>query len=178
MVQPDNPFFARMLVNRYWKHFFGSGLVEPEDDLRITNPPTNAPLLDGLAEQFIESGFDLKQLVRTICGSTTYRLSSDANQHNLGDTHSYSRYYPKRLPAEVLLDAVDQAIMTHTSFASMPTGTRAVQLPDTGFSSYFLDVFGRPAGATACGMRAVGRSHVGPKSAPAELEGDPGQAGA
>lgn len=150
MTQPTNPFFARSLVNRYWKHFMGVGLVEPEDDLRVTNPPTNAQLLDGLAEHFIDSGFDLKNLIRTICTSSTYRLSSDANESNLADTSSYSRYYPKRMQAEVLLDAIDHVMLTQTHFAEVPSGTRAVQLQDTGFPSYFLDVFGRPAGATAC----------------------------
>jgi hypothetical protein len=150
MVDSKNQFFARSLVNRYWKHFMAIGIVEPEDDLRVTNPASNQELIDGLAQHFIDSKYDLKQLIRTICTSSVYRLSSEANQHNLGDSSSYSRYYPKRLQAEVLLDAIDQTVMTGTSFDSMPQGVRAVQLPDTGFSSYFLDVFGRPAGTTAC----------------------------
>jgi Protein of unknown function (DUF1553)/Protein of unknown function (DUF1549) len=150
MVDSSNPFFARSLVNRYWKHFMATGLVEPEDDMRVTNPASNQELMDGLAKHFVDSKYDLKQLIRTICTSSVYRLSSEANQHNLGDSSSYSRYYPKRLQAEVLLDAIDQTVMTATNFDSMPAGSRAVQLPDTGFSSYFLDVFGRPAGSTAC----------------------------
>jgi Protein of unknown function (DUF1549)/Protein of unknown function (DUF1553)/Bacterial Ig-like domain (group 2) len=150
MVDSKNQFFARSLVNRYWKHFMATGIVEPEDDLRVTNPASNQELMDGLAQHFIDSKYDLKQLIRTICTSSVYRLSSEANQHNLGDSSSYSRYYPKRLQAEVLLDAIDQTVMTETKFDSMPAGVRAVQLPDTGFSSYFLDVFGRPAGTTAC----------------------------
>jgi|694.fasta_scaffold13107_6 hypothetical protein len=160
MTDPNNPFFARSLVNRYWKHLMGRGLVEPEDDMRVTNPPTNSELLDGLAQHFVQSGYDLKNLLRTICTSSAYRLSSDANQHNLGDTTGYSRYYPKRLQAEVLLDAIDQVMMTHTAFAPLPTGTRAVQLPDTGFSSYFLDVFGRPAGTTACECERTGEASL------------------
>lgn len=150
MVDAKNPFFAKSLVNRYWKHFMGTGLVEPEDDMRITNPPSNQELMDGLADEFIRSGYDLKQLIRTICTSSVYRLSSDANEHNLGDSSSYSRYYPKRLQAEVLLDAIDSTVMTNTAFDALPQGTRAVQLPDTGFASYFLDTFGRPGGATSC----------------------------
>ncbi len=150
MVNPSNQFFAKSLVNRYWKHFMATGLVEPEDDLRVTNPATNQELMDGLAVHFVQSGYDLKQLIRTICTSSVYRLSSDANEHNLGDSSSYSRYYPKRLQAEVLLDAIDSTVMTETNFDAMPKGTRAVQLPDTGFASYFLDTFGRPAGATSC----------------------------
>lgn len=158
MSDPSNPFFARSLVNRYWKHFMGSGIVEPEDDLRVTNPPTNPQLLDGLAESFVRSGFDLKQLIRTICTSSAYRLSSEANELNLSDNSSYSRYYPKRLQAEVLLDAIDQVLMTQTQFPDVALGTRAVQLQDTGFPSYFLDVFGRPAGATACECERSGEA--------------------
>lgn len=150
MVASDNPFFARMLVNRYWKHFFSRGLVEPEDDLRVTNPPSNPELFDGLAKHFVDSKFDLKGLVRLICTSTTYRLDSGANEENISDHTSYSRYYPKRLSAEVLLDAVDTVIATQTNFDGMPSGTRAVSLPDTSFSSYFLTVFGRPESTTAC----------------------------
>ncbi len=150
MVAPENPFFSRSLTNRYWKHFFERGLVEPEDDLRVTNPPANPALLDGLAKHFADSKYDLKGLVRLICTSTTYRLSSEANEQNLADQSSYSRYYPKRLQAEVLLDAIDQVVGSTTAFDGMPAGTRAVSLPDTSFNSYFLTVFGRPDSASAC----------------------------
>jgi Protein of unknown function (DUF1553)/Protein of unknown function (DUF1549)/Bacterial Ig-like domain (group 2) len=150
MVAPENPFFARSLTNRYWKHFFERGLVEPEDDLRVTNPPANPELLDGLAKHFADSKYDLKGLIRLICTSTTYRLSSEANEQNLADQSSYSRYYPKRLQAEVLLDAIDQVVGSTTAFEGMPAGTRAVSLPDTSFNSYFLTVFGRPDSASAC----------------------------
>jgi len=150
MADPQNPFFARALVNRYWKHFFGRGIVDPEDDMRVTNPPSNPALLDGLAKHFIDSGFDLKHLVRTICQSQTYQLSSEPNDYNLSDKQNFSRYYPKRLNAEVLLDALDQVTATSTSFNGMPAGTLAVQLPDQGANNYFLTVFGKPQGDTAC----------------------------
>jgi len=150
MVAGDNPFFARALVNRYWKHFFSRGLVEPEDDMRATNPPSNPALLDGMADYFIQSDFDLKSLVRLICTSNSYRLSSLANTDNLGDKTSYSRFYPKRLQAEMLIDSVDQVVGTSTPFAGMPLGTRSVSLPDTSFDSYFLTVFGQPDSTTAC----------------------------
>ncbi|MCR9291790.1 MAG: DUF1553 domain-containing protein [bacterium] len=150
MCAADNPFFARSLVNRYWKHFFAVGMVEPEDDLRVTNPPSHPELLEALAKYFVENKYDTRQLLRLICNSSTYRLSSEPNEYNLADTHSYSRYYPKRLGAEVLLDAIDQMTMTRSDFAGMPVDTRAVSLPDTGFSSYFLDVFGQPSSTTAC----------------------------
>ncbi len=150
MVQKDNPFFAKSLVNRYWKHFLGRGLVEPEDDLRVTNPPSNPELLAGMAEAFAASDYDLKFLIRLICQSQAYQRSSQPLPDNLGDRRCYSRFYPKRLPAEVLLDAVDRMTETTTSFAGMPAGTRAVALPDTGFDSYFLTAFGRPNASTAC----------------------------
>jgi hypothetical protein len=150
VTDAENPFFARSLVNRYWKHFLGRGLVEPEDDLRVTNPPSNPELMNGLAEAFVQSGFDLKALVRTICNSNTYQASSDATEINLVDRRSHSRYYPKRLDAETLLDAIDSVTGASTDFAGMPPGTRAVALPDTGFNSYFLTVFGQPDSKTAC----------------------------
>jgi hypothetical protein len=150
MVEKDNPFFAPALVNRYWKHFFSRGLVDPEDDMRVTNPATNQELLDALARHFIDSGFDLKQLVRTICGSQTYQLSSLPNDYNANDKQNFSRYYPKRLPAEVLLDAIDAVTASTTSFGGVPADVRAVQLPDSGFNSYFLTVFGKPENSSAC----------------------------
>ncbi len=150
MTDPTNPFFAKAVANRYWKHFFGRGLVEPEDDLRVTNPPSNPELLDSLADEFVASGYDLKALVRLIATSATYSRSSDAMPSNLADRRSYSRYYPKRMSAEVLLDAVDRLTHSTTHFDGMPAGTRAIALPDTAFSSYFLQVFGRPESATAC----------------------------
>jgi hypothetical protein len=150
MVAKDNTFFAPSLVNRYWKHFFSRGLVDPEDDMRVTNPATNQELLDALAKNFIDSGFDLKQLVRTICNSQTYQLSSLPNEYNSGDKQNYSRYYPKRLPAEVLLDSIDAVTESKTNFGGVPQTVRAVQLPDSGFNSYFLTVFGKPENASAC----------------------------
>jgi hypothetical protein len=152
MVAPDNRFFAPALVNRYWKHFLGRGLVEAEDDMRETNPPTNPELLRALAGHFVESHCDLKDLIRTICRSSTYQLSSIPNRYNGSDKQYYSRYYPKRLNAEVLLDSVDAVAASNTSFSGLPAGTRAVQLPDNSFNagSYFLTVFGRPESSSAC----------------------------
>jgi hypothetical protein len=150
MTSPENPFFARSLVNRYWKHFFGRGLVDPEDDMRATNPATNPALLDALTKHFIEHGYDMKDIVRTICRSTVYQLSSEPNQYNGDDRQNFSRYYPRRLTAEVLLDSIDAMTGSATKFAGMPVGARAVQLPDGDFPSYFLTVFGRPKGESAC----------------------------
>lgn len=152
MTHKDNRYFARALVNRYWKHFLNRGLVEPEDDMRETNPPTNPELLDALADRFITSGYDLKQLVRSITRSRTYQLSAVPNQFNGVDKQNYSRYYPRRLTAEVLFDSVNQVTKTPARWEGLPVGTRAVCLPDNSFNAsvYFLQVFGRPDSSSAC----------------------------
>ncbi len=150
LADPDNPFFAKALVNRYWKHFFGRGLVDPEDDMRVTNPACNPDLLDALAQDFVDSGFDLKALVRRICTSQVYGLSAFPNDYNQDDKQNFSRFYPRRLSAEVLLDSIDVLTQSQTRFQGTPEGTRAVQLPDNAFDSYFLTVFGRPNSASAC----------------------------
>lgn len=152
MTSKDNRYFAKSLVNRYWKHFLNRGLVEPEDDMRETNPPTNPELLDALANRFVTSGYDLKNLVRNICRSQTYQLSALPNQFNAVDKQNYSRYYPKRLTAEVLFDAVNQVTQSENKWDGLPAGTRAVCLPDNSFNAnaYFLQVFGRPESASAC----------------------------
>ena len=97
LADAKNPFFARALVNRYWAHFFGRGIVDPPDDMRLTNPPSNPELLDGLADQFVKSGYDLKQLIRTICTSRVYGLSSLPNETNAKDRQSFARHYPRRI---------------------------------------------------------------------------------
>lgn len=150
MSDPANPFFAKSLVNRYWKHFFSRGIVEPEDDMRETNPPANPELLNALADHFIQSGFDMKQLIRTICSSRTYQLSALPNEFNVNDKQNFSRYYPRRLSAEVLYDAFHMVTDTSESFGGMPAGTRAMQLADSSSATYFLQVFGQPKGDTAC----------------------------
>jgi len=152
MSAPENPFFAKALANRYWKHFFQRGLIEPEDDIRDTNPPSNPELLDALAKHFIESRFDLKGLVREITRSNAYQLSALPNEHNVADRQNYSHFYPRRLQAEVLLDSIDRLTGTQTEFANLPAGTKAVALPDNSYnrSSAFLQVFGRPESASVC----------------------------
>ena len=150
MADPQNPFFAKALVNRYWKHFFSRGIVEPEDDMRETNPPANPELLNRLSQNFIASKFDIKNLVRTICMSSTYQLSSLPNEYNLKDKQNFSRYYPKRLTAEVLYDAFHQVTSTNQAYNGLPAGTRAIQLPDASVGPYFLKVFGQPQADTAC----------------------------
>ncbi|MFO0881579.1 MAG: DUF1549 domain-containing protein [Gemmataceae bacterium] len=162
MRSPSNPFFAKVLVNRYWKHFFRRGLIEPEDDIRDSNPASNPELLAALEKHFIQSGFDLKDLVRVMTRSSAYQLSSAPNKFNQGDQQNYSRYYPRRLPAEVMLDAIDQLAGTQTDFANLPPGTRAVALPDNSYnqSSAFLRVFGRPEGQSVCECERVQSSSL------------------
>jgi hypothetical protein len=150
MARPDNPFFARALCNRMWGHLLGRGLVDPVDDLRETNPPSNPELLDALARDFIAHHFDVKHLLRIICNSRTYQLSSVPNAFNRHDRQNHTRYYGKRLIAEVFLDAVDQVCGTRSHFHKMSRQARAVDLPHEAFGSYFLDVFDRPPRSSAC----------------------------
>jgi hypothetical protein len=148
----DNPFFARNLVNRFWSYTMGRGLVEPVDDLRATNPPSNPELLDALAKDLIAHKYDLTHLLRTIFNSRAYQLSSQPTKHNQADTSNvfFSRYTRKRLTAEQLADALDFATQTREKYPGLPLGTRAIQLPDSQVPSYLLDVFGRPARQITC----------------------------
>jgi len=184
ITSPKNPYFARLVANRLWKHYLGRGLVEPEDDLRSTNPATNEPLLAFLAESLIQGErsevggrrseiggrrsevggrksairnsqsairrFDLKALMRLILNSRVYQLSSVPNETNAGDSQNFSHYTVKRLPAEVLLDAVSQVAGSPEKFAGMPAGTRTIQLWDNRLPSYFLDTFGRSERESPC----------------------------
>lgn len=150
MARPDNPFFARVLVNRLWGHFLGRGLVHEVDDMRETNPPSNPELLDALARDFLEHKFDMKHMVRTILNSRVYQLASEPTPHNEHDRQNFARYYGRRLVAEVFLDAVDQATGVKTRFNGVSSQARAVDLPHEGFGSYFLDTFDRPRRVTGC----------------------------
>jgi hypothetical protein len=150
MVQPENPLFARAAVNRVWAQFFGRGIVDPVDDFRASNPPSNEPLLDWLAKDFVAHQYDLKHLMRTILRSHTYQLSSAANETNVGDTKNFSRSYRRRLPAEVLLDAVAQVTGTRDNFTGLPEGSRALQTWNHKLNSDFMDAFGRPNSSAEC----------------------------
>ncbi len=164
MVDPSNPFFAKAVVNRYWAHFFARGLVDPIDDMRVTNPPSNPELLDALAKDFIANKFSLKHLVKTICKSRTYQLSSEPNEFNKHDKQNYARYYPRRMSAEVMFDAVTQATNSPSKFTGLPDDThaprRAIMLPDESFQSYFLDVFGRPQRLSPCECERVTEANL------------------
>jgi hypothetical protein len=150
LARPDNPYFARALVNRVWSNFFGRGLVDPEDDLRVSNPPSDEALLDWLVADFIAHRYDVKHLIRTIMNSGVYARSSVPVPGNESDTKFLSHYRVKRLPAEVLLDAIARVTEVPTPFSGYPAGWRSLQLPDSQVASSFLDSFGRPERAAVC----------------------------
>jgi hypothetical protein len=150
MARLDNPFFSRALVNRLWGHFLGRGLYHEVDDQRETNPPSNPELLDALARDFVQHKFDVKHVIRTIVNSRVYQLSSVPTPHNQNDRQNYARYYARRMPAEVFLDAVNQATGARGGFSGVSANARAVDLPHEGFGSYFLDTFDRPRRVTSC----------------------------
>jgi hypothetical protein len=150
VTAPENPYFARALANRVWANYMGRGLVEMVDDLRATNPPSNAVLLGALADSFVKSGYDVKQLIRTIMTSAAYQRSPRATAENLADDRFYSHYLVKRMSAEVMLDALAQVTAVPTEFPDYPRGERALELPDANVASYFLSTFGRPAREFTC----------------------------
>lgn len=156
----ENPWFARNLANRLVSHFFGRGLVEPVDDVRATNPSSNPELLDALARRAVEVKFDIKEMIRTLTASRTYQLSSHPNDANAQDEQNYSRALFKRLPAEVLLDAVSQTTGIGEKFAGVPAGFRAIQVWDSDVSHYFLKLFGRPVRKTPCECERNGEASI------------------
>ena len=144
MTDPANPFFAKVMANRIWADIMGQGLVDPIDDIRATNPPSNGPLLEFLAQEFREHDYDIKHLVRTIMSSYVFSLSSTPVERNIADIKNFSRYYRQRMRAEVLLDSVNDVLGMEEEFAAMPPGSRASQIWTYRASSLFLDTFGRP----------------------------------
>jgi hypothetical protein len=174
MLDPSNPFFAKTHVNRIWRHFMGRGLVESDDDMRATNPPSHPELLDHLAQGWIKSGFDNRALIRAVVESATYQRSSIPNPANPDEAKFLTRYTPRRLEAEVLLDAYSQVLDVSTPFTEItpgggngstpyggyPSGTRAIQLPDTAVVSPFLDTFGRPERLQACSCERLNETSV------------------
>ncbi len=150
LTAKDNRLFARNLANRYWGYLFTRGIVNPIDDQRVTNPPTNPELLDAVADELVGSHFDLKHLLRVLCTTQTYQRSSEGTRQNFKDETFFTHYLPKRLPAESMLDAMDFACGTREKFNGLPLGTRAIQLPDPQVNSDFLDTFGRPQRLIAC----------------------------
>lgn len=156
MTRPDNDAFAGSMVNRLWKHFFSVGLVEPVDDLRATNPPSNPELWKTLLGEFRQSNYNVKHVMKLILNSRAYQLASDTKPSNATETRFYSHYYARRLPAEVMLDAISQSTDVPDSFQGYPVGVRAVQLPGPQIDSYFLSLFGRSDRVTACACERNG----------------------
>ena len=160
LTSSENSHFARTIVNRVWAHFMGRGLVDPVDDLRATNPSSNEELFAALTDDFTEHGFDIQHLMGRILNSATYQLSSEVNKTNSEDNKYYSHYLIRRLPGEVILDALSQITGVWEEFEGYPSGMRALQLPDTAVRSYFLDSFGRPARITGGSDERMNDSNV------------------
>lgn len=175
LTAKQNPYFAKAIVNRVWRNFMGRGLVEAEDDLRETNPPSNRELLDALVADFVEHNYDVKHLIRQIMNSAAYQRSSKKEEANKDDNRFYSRYIVRRLSGEVLLDCLSQVTATPTNFDQVytgveggvaattdyPAGTRALQLPDSRVASKFLDAFGRPDRIAPCACERQQDTTVG-----------------
>ncbi len=164
ITSPDNRYFARSYVNRLWGYLLGVGLIEPIDDIRAGNPPTNPELLDYLAQDFIESGFDVRHVMRAICTSRAYQLSVEANEWNADDTINYSHAKPRRLPAEVLYDTIHRVTGATSQIPGVPEGTRAAALPDVGVATPdgFLANLGRPVRESACECERSSDLQLGP----------------
>ena len=153
---PANDYFSGSMVNRLWKHFLGVGLVDPVDDLRSSNPPSNAALWKTLNREFVRSGYNLRHIMKLILTSRVYQLGSATQPDNENDRRMYSHYYAKRLSAEVLLDAISQVTGLPDVFPGYPVGIRATQLPDPGVESHFLKLFGQSDRVTACACERNG----------------------
>jgi hypothetical protein len=150
LTSPENPFFARGLVNRVWSYFFHRGIIEPVDDIRSTNPPINPELLDALTKDFVAHKFDVRHLMRTIVTSATYQRSSTPTPSNRYDEQNFSHAIPRRIPAEALLDSLVQATGVPENFGGVPAGFRAAQIPDGNVENPFLKLFGKPQRMDAC----------------------------
>ena len=155
IASTDNPFFARNFANRVWAHFFGMGIIDPVDDVRISNPPSNPELLDALAGKFTEYNYDFKKLVRDIVTSRVYQLATTPNDSNKDDLANFAKGTIRRMRAEVMLDAINQVTDTQDKHRGMPAGARTVQIADGNVSSYFLTTFGRATRATVCSCEVV-----------------------
>ncbi len=150
LASPENPFFAKNLANIVWAHFLGKGIVEPVDDVRISNPPSNPELLDELGKRFAASGYNFRKLVRDICTSRTYQLTTKANASNAEDTRNFAKANIRRMRAEVLLDCLNQVTAGREKFRGLPLGASAVEIVDGRTSTFFLTTFGRASRDTVC----------------------------
>jgi hypothetical protein len=150
LASPQNPYFAKNLSNIVWAHFFGKGIINEVDDVRVSNPAVNPELLDELGRRFTDYKYDFKRLVRDICTSRTYQLSTETNPTNLTDERNFSRAYLRRIRAEILLDTISQVTDTKNKFQGLPNGSRAVQIANGNTSTYFLTTFGRAERESVC----------------------------
>jgi hypothetical protein len=150
LASPDNPYFATNLSNIVWAHFFGKGIIDEVDDVRVSNPPSNAELLSELGKRFTDYKYDFKKLVRDICTSRAYQLSTVPNASNEADTRNFARQSVRRIRAETMLDVISQATETKNKFPGLPLGARAVQIADGNVSNYFLTTFGRATRESVC----------------------------
>ena len=155
LASPENPYFARNLVNMVWAHFLGRGIIDPVDDVRISNPATNPELLAELARRFTDYKYDFKKLVSDICKSRVYQLSTQPNDNNALDTRNYSHAQIRRIRSEVLLDVISQVTETKNKFQGLPLGARAVQIADGNVNTYFLTTFGRAKRDTVCSCEVI-----------------------
>jgi hypothetical protein len=150
LASPENPYFSKNLANIVWSHFFGRGIIDEVDDVRVSNPPANAELLDELGRRFTSYNFDFRSLVRDICMSRTYQLSTVANPTNESDTKNFARSELRRLRAEVMLDCINLVTANQEKFPGLPVGARAVHIADGNTSTYFLTTFGRAKRESVC----------------------------
>jgi hypothetical protein len=150
LASPQNPYFAQNFANRVWAHFFGIGIIDPVDDVRISNPASNPELLAELAKRFTATNYDFKQLIRDICRSQAYQRSTERNETNLQDEKNFAHANLRRIKAESLLDMISQVTGTKDKFRGLPLGARAVQIADGNTSTYFLTTFGRATRETVC----------------------------
>lgn len=154
LTSADNPYFSTSIANRVWAHFMGVGIVDPVDDIRVSNPATNPELFQALGDKLADYQFDFRQLVRDICNSNAYQRSATPNDSNRSDTRNYAYATVRRIPAEMMLDCVGQVTNTKEKFRGLPLGARAVQIADGRTSTYFLDTFGRAPRETVCDCEA------------------------
>ena len=150
LTSTDNPYFATSVANRVWAHFFGKGIVEPVDDIRVSNPASNPELFKKLGDKLVEYNYDFKRLVRDICNSQTYQRATERNESNMGDERNFAHGNVRRIPAEMMLDCISQVTKAPDKFAGIPLGSRAVQIADGNTSNYFLTTFGRAPRDTVC----------------------------
>ncbi len=155
LTSPENPYFGTNVANRVWAHFFGLGIVEPVDDVRVSNPPSNPELFEELGRKLVEYKYDFKQLVRDICNSQAYQRSFVRNESNETDELNFAHANVRRIPAEQLLDCIGQVTETQEKFRGLPLGSRAVQIADGNTSTYFLTTFGRAKRETVCACEAT-----------------------